>query len=70
MRNLVKCLFKINKTSIKFTSGGVGNMSINESINVLKLKIFKTHDVQAKSQFGSDEVFYDCLKSLIISYLK
>ena len=25
--------------------------------------------VSAKRQFGSDEVFYDCLKSLIIKYL-
>ena len=28
MPNWVKCLFKINKTSIKFTSGGVGNMLV------------------------------------------
>ena len=35
MPNWVKCLLKINKTSIKFSSGGVGCWSIN----VFKLKI-------------------------------
>ena len=29
-----------------------------------------THDVRAKSRFGSDVVFYDCLENLVISYSK
>ena len=32
--------------------------------------VLETYDVRAKSRFGSDVVFYDCLENLVISYSK